>query len=133
METEVYLEYLQTDFDFITYEIYCDAFDLAMTNQLTEGFFDDLKQARLTGKLVQMFRDLKYNLSKISKEFKKRAHAVKPFYTRDPKKAAQFIIKRLTSEMKPVLKKFAEKREKANDVIDTNEAYAETQAKCNDW
>ena len=70
METEVYLEYLQTDFDFITYEIYCDAFDLAMTNQLTEGFFDDLKQARLTGKLVQMFRDLKYNLSKISKEFK---------------------------------------------------------------
>ena len=70
METEVYLEYLQTDFDFITYEIYCDAFDLAMTNQLTEGFFDDLKQARLTGKLVKMFRDLKYNLSKISKEFK---------------------------------------------------------------
>ncbi|MBY9000982.1 MAG: hypothetical protein KGD64_08720 [Candidatus Heimdallarchaeota archaeon] len=70
MKTEVYLEYLQTDFDFITYEVYCEAFDLVMSNQLTEGFFDDLKQSHLTGKLVKMFRDLKYNLSKISKEFR---------------------------------------------------------------
>lgn len=87
----------------------------------------ELEHVRINEKVVDDFS------RKISKEFKKRAHAVKPFYTRDPKKAAQFIIKRLTSEMKPVLKKFAEKREKANDVIDTNEAYAETQAKCNDW
>lgn len=70
---------------------------------------------------------------KISKELKKRAAAIKPFYTDNPKKAAQSIINQLTLDMKPILQKFADQREKANDVIDTNEAYTATQAKCSDW
>ncbi|MEH6544837.1 MAG: hypothetical protein V7701_00305 [Sneathiella sp.] len=70
---------------------------------------------------------------KISKELKKRAAAIKPFYTDNPKEAAQLIIKKLTVSMKPILQKFADQREKANDVIDTNEAYTATQAKCSDW
>ncbi|USG61726.1 hypothetical protein NBZ79_01900 [Sneathiella marina] len=71
--------------------------------------------------------------SKISKVLKKRAAAIKPFYTDNPKKAAQSIIDKLNSGMKPILKKFSDQREKANDVIDTNKAYAATQAKCSDW
>ena len=70
---------------------------------------------------------------KISKELKKRAAAIKPFYTDNPKEAAQSIINQLTLDMKPILQKFAAQREKANDVIDTNEAYTATQAKCSDW
>lgn len=70
MKTDVYLEYLQTDFDFITYEIYCEALDLVMSNQLTEGFFDRIKQMSLSRELVRLFGDLKYNLGKISKDFK---------------------------------------------------------------
>lgn len=70
MKTEIYLEYLQTDFDFITYEIYCEALDLEMSNQLTEGFFDRIKQMSLSRELVKMFRTLKYNLARIAKDFK---------------------------------------------------------------
>lgn len=70
MQTEVYLEYIQTDYDFITYEIYCEALDLAMTNQLMEGFFDKIKEMHLAKELVKLFKDLKYNLSRIAKDFK---------------------------------------------------------------
>lgn len=70
---------------------------------------------------------------KISKELKKRVAAIKPFYTDNPKEAAQTIIRKLTMDMKPILKKFSNQRGKANDVIDTNEAYSATQAKCSDW
>ena len=70
MHTQEYLEYLQTDYDFITFEIYCDALDLVMSNQLTEGFFDNIRQMRLSRELVKVFRDLKYNIGKISKDFK---------------------------------------------------------------
>lgn len=70
MQTEVYLEYIQTDYDFITYEIYCEALDLEMTNQLTEGFFDRIKEMHLAKELVKLFKDLKYNLARIAKDFK---------------------------------------------------------------
>jgi hypothetical protein len=90
-------------------------------------FAHEMEHVKINEKVLDDFSN------KISKEFRKRAFAVKPFYTRDPKKAAQSIIKRLTSEMKPILNRFSKKREIANDVIDTNEAYADTQAKCNDW
>jgi hypothetical protein len=70
MQTLEYLEYIQTDYDFITYEIYCDALNLTMSNQLTEGFFDNIRQMRLSRELVRVFGDLKYNLGKIAKDFK---------------------------------------------------------------
>lgn len=70
MQIEEYLEYIQTDYDFITYEIYCNALDLVMSNQLTEGFFDNIKQMRLSRELLRVFNDLRTNLIKISKEFR---------------------------------------------------------------
>jgi len=67
------------DYQHITYEDYCTAIDLTMSNELTEGFFygcitegffDNIKRLSLSREYVRLFRDLKSNVQKIGDEFK---------------------------------------------------------------
>ncbi|WP_373085885.1 hypothetical protein [Sneathiella sp.] len=72
-------------------------------------------------------------LPKVKAELAERAAAIKPFFTRKPDRIGHSLVNRLLFEMAPLLEKFSLAREKANEVIDTNDAYAATQRKCSDW
>ncbi|MCF8466160.1 MAG: hypothetical protein K9G33_02040 [Sneathiella sp.] len=72
-------------------------------------------------------------LPKITEVLTERAAAIRPFFTKHPKDAGKSIVNRLLFELDPVLTEFNEARKKANDVIDTRDSYAATQAKCDDW
>jgi hypothetical protein len=65
-----YLDYVQSDYSCVTYEMYCDALDLVMNNQLTEGFFDGIRQMALPRELLRVFQELKFALSSIASEFR---------------------------------------------------------------
>jgi len=77
----VLLEYdrIVEDYSFVTYEMYCEALELVMSNKLseefflkniTEGFWDQIKKVRLSRELIRVFSELKSSLISISKEFK---------------------------------------------------------------
>lgn len=70
---------------------------------------------------------------KIKRELTERAASIRPFFTKSPKTAGKSIANRLLLELDPLLDEFNVIRMKANDVIDTQESYAATQAKCSDW
>lgn len=70
---------------------------------------------------------------KIKRELTERAASIRPFYTKSPKTAGKSIANRLLLELDPLLDEFNVARMDANDVIDTQESYAATQAKCRDW
>lgn len=80
---EDYLEELQPfdiyDYQHLTYEDYCSAIDLSMSNELTEGFFygcitegffDGIKRLNLSREFIRLFRDLQRNIQQIGREFK---------------------------------------------------------------
>ncbi|TNE36467.1 MAG: hypothetical protein EP348_06995 [Alphaproteobacteria bacterium] len=69
----------------------------------------------------------------LKNELKAHANSILPRLTRNPDTAGKSMVNRLLLEMKPVIDKFRKKREAANDVIDTDQAYANTQKKCKDW
>ena len=85
------------------------------------------EHVRINEKIVEDY------IPKLTKELASRAAAIKPFFTKHPKQAGRSMINRLLFELDPMLKEFGLARESANDVIDTREAYAETQKKCDDW
>jgi len=77
----ILLEYdrIIEDYSFVNYEMYCEALNLVMSNKLsedfflenlTEGFWDQIKKIRITRELVRVFSELKSSLEDISKEFK---------------------------------------------------------------
>ena len=70
---------------------------------------------------------------KIKRELTERAAGIRPFYTKNPKTAGRSIANRLLLELDPLLDEFNEVRMAANDVIDTQESYAATQAMCKNW
>jgi len=70
MSLQQYLDDIQFDYDCITYEIYCESLDLIMNDKLNENFFEYVKTLNLSREFVRVFNDLKFNLIKISKEFK---------------------------------------------------------------
>ena len=87
----------------------------------------EMEHVRINEQIVQDY------MPKIRRELKERAAGIEPFYTKNPKKARRSIANRLLFELDPLLEEFNEARLRANDVIDTPEAYAATQAKCRDW
>jgi hypothetical protein len=77
----ILLEYdrIIEDYSFVDYEMYCNALELVMSNKLseeffleniTEGFWDQVKRVRLSRELVRVFSELKSSLNSIAKEFK---------------------------------------------------------------
>lgn len=87
----------------------------------------EMEHVRINEQIVQDY------VPKIRQELQERAAGIEPFYTKNPKKARRSIANRLLFELDPLLEEFNEARLRANDVIDTPEAYAATQAKCRDW
>jgi hypothetical protein len=69
MQLQEYLDYIQPDYDFITYEIYCEMINVIMIDPLSEGVIDDIKKMNLSRELIRIFNDLKNNLITISKDF----------------------------------------------------------------
>lgn len=73
-----YLIKVQNEYNAVTYDVYCEALELAFidyltesyfTNNLNEAFFDDLRKMRLARELVVVFQQLKNDLIKIAREF----------------------------------------------------------------
>lgn len=71
-------------YDFVTYEVYCEALDLAAVDRLTEDFFlgvlaesaldeglwDRIKSWNVPGKLVSFFKDVKRTFEDLAVKFK---------------------------------------------------------------
>jgi len=68
---DCYLDDLQNSpIEDTSYETYCEVIDLVFNNDhINEGLFDDIRKMQLSRELVNVFKELKYELSKISKEF----------------------------------------------------------------
>lgn len=66
----------ELDIEPITFEVYCEALDLVFANQLSEGFFDDLKlrQKSLSSEWMKVFNNLKGGMAKIGQDFKLGSH-----------------------------------------------------------
>ena len=58
------------EYSFVTHEIYCEALDRVFDDTLTEGLFDVLKKTSIATGLVNVFRNLRMGLEKISRDFK---------------------------------------------------------------
>lgn len=108
-------------------EIYIDRKYRKSTCAYKEILAHEQEHVRINQRVVDEYTP------KVSKKLKKYASMVKPFFTRDPDKAMQSIINRLSSDLKPIFKEFGEQREKANDVIDTRASYEATRKRCKDW
>ena len=68
---DCYLDDLQNSpIETISYKTYCEVMDLVFNNNnINEGLFDNIRRMQLSRELVNVFRELKYELEKISKEF----------------------------------------------------------------
>lgn len=87
----------------------------------------ELEHVRINEQIIAEY------VPKIEKELKERAAAIRPYLTKSPKTAGRSIANRLLFELDPLLDEFNAVRMQANNVIDTLESYAATQAKCSDW
>ncbi|MZR29386.1 hypothetical protein [Sneathiella litorea] len=87
----------------------------------------ELKHVRINEQLIAEY------VPKIKRELKERAAGIQPYHTKNPKRAGRSIANRLLLELDPMLEEFNVVRMQANDVIDTQESYAATQAMCSDW
>jgi hypothetical protein len=87
----------------------------------------EMEHVRINEKVIADY------VPKIKRELKERAASIRPFYTKNPKSAGRSIANRLLLELDPLLDEFNEVRIAANDVIDTQQSYAATQAMCTDW
>jgi hypothetical protein len=68
----------------VTYEIYCDVLNTFIPDTLTEGFFDNIRHAKLSRELFKVFTDLRNNMENIAKESKMNfADLVQAFKSRD--------------------------------------------------
>lgn len=87
----------------------------------------ELEHVRINEQIIAEY------VPKIKRELAERAAAIRPFHTTSPKTAGRSIANRLLFELDPLLDEFNAVRMQANNIIDTPESYAATQAKCNDW
>lgn len=53
----------------VSYDIYCDALDKVLINKLDEGVFDSIKNLKITGSLIKVFKELKSSIVDLSKQF----------------------------------------------------------------
>lgn len=108
-------------------EIYIDRKYRKSTCAYKEILAHEREHVKINQRVVDEYRP------KVSKELKKHASRIKPFYTRDPDRAMKSIINQLSFDLKPIFKEFGDKREKANEVIDTPASYEATRKRCKDW
>jgi len=53
----------------VSYEVYCNAIDKVLIDKLDEGVFDSIKNLKITGSLIKVFKELKSSIVDISKQF----------------------------------------------------------------
>ena len=87
----------------------------------------EMEHVRINNRVIAEY------VPRIKRELAERAGGIKPFFTKNLKRAGQSIVNRLMLELDPLIEEFNDARMMANDVIDTQESYAATHAKCKDW
>ncbi|MBL4666416.1 MAG: hypothetical protein JKY04_03490 [Sneathiella sp.] len=69
----------------------------------------------------------------LKKKVAERAKLVKPYFASNPRNEPKRLIRRLNSEIKPLMAQFNTERKKRNEKIDTSKSYAKVQRKCSRW